>query len=137
MTCSAMIFARFDCHGPLYELARLFGKLKKKKLELVYWPFRETKDGKEVLLTGKGFDYWMTKINADVFDSNGYSQDVHKDHHHTCMQKNSLMELAISRVNTISHIFQEYLDGKGNGNGHLLLRVTISDQYHWSFHRLQ
>lgn len=36
---SAVIFGKCDRRGLLYELASLFGNVKKKKLEPVYWPF--------------------------------------------------------------------------------------------------
>lgn len=69
MTCSAMIFARFDCHGLLYELARLFGKLKKKSWSLFTGPLGRPKMAKKccwlakALITGwlKSMQMFLTQ----------------------------------------------------------------------------
>lgn len=103
---------------------------------------KETKDGKDVLLTCKGFDYRMLQVNAGLLQlkrphllalTTACMQTTHL--HANNQSRSTLLQVLGSTPYYTS--FMSILMAKRTQMATCFFVLTISGQFHWSFHRLQ
>lgn len=101
---------------------------------------KETKDGKDVLLTCKGFDYRMLRVNAGLFQLKrsrllALTTESPSHLHVNKQSRSTLLQVLGSTPYYAS--FNSILMAKLTQMVTCFFVLTISGQFHWSFHWLQ